>query len=188
MRYQLRYVRVWAMQPRWCEGRNLLVTHRAVMMIGVHHDSCSIDGCGRRVKSRGWCSAHYERWRTTGDPQAPFVSSVDRRDRHFDARTLRQAWPETSRACVEWTGAVGSDGYGLYAMGRVHRIVFEALAGFAPEVVRHRCDNPRCYRFEHLEPGTHADNVADRVARGRSAAGERNRGGRRRRVEAAHAA
>jgi hypothetical protein len=24
---------------------------------------CSVDGCGRRVAGRGWCSSHYRRWR-----------------------------------------------------------------------------------------------------------------------------
>jgi hypothetical protein len=31
-----------------------------------------------------------------------------------------------------------------------------------------------CVTFTHLIPGTHADNVADRVSRGRSATGRRN--------------
>lgn len=29
---------------------------------------CSVDGCEKRAKTRGWCSAHYERWRRNGDP------------------------------------------------------------------------------------------------------------------------
>lgn len=28
---------------------------------------CSIEGCEKRAKSRGWCSMHYRRWRLTGD-------------------------------------------------------------------------------------------------------------------------
>lgn len=28
---------------------------------------CSIDGCNRPAWSRGWCPAHYSRWRTKGD-------------------------------------------------------------------------------------------------------------------------
>lgn len=28
--------------------------------------SCAITGCGREVDSRGWCTAHYARWRRTG--------------------------------------------------------------------------------------------------------------------------
>jgi hypothetical protein len=30
--------------------------------------TCRYEGCGRPVNSRGWCSMHYLRWRTTGDP------------------------------------------------------------------------------------------------------------------------
>ncbi len=29
---------------------------------------CKVDGCGKRAKSRGWCSTHYNRWRAHGDP------------------------------------------------------------------------------------------------------------------------
>lgn len=29
---------------------------------------CSIDGCGKPVTGRGWCSMHWQRWRTHGDP------------------------------------------------------------------------------------------------------------------------
>lgn len=28
---------------------------------------CSVEGCGRKVKTRGWCGAHYVRWRKTGE-------------------------------------------------------------------------------------------------------------------------
>lgn len=39
-------------------------------------------------------------------------------------------------------------------------------------IVRHTCDNSRCINPDHLVLGTHADNVADRVNRGRSASGK----------------
>lgn len=32
--------------------------------------TCSIDGCDRAHLSRGWCPAHYMRWRDTGDVRA----------------------------------------------------------------------------------------------------------------------
>jgi hypothetical protein len=30
--------------------------------------TCSIEGCGRPVKARGWCFMHYTRWHQKGDP------------------------------------------------------------------------------------------------------------------------
>lgn len=30
--------------------------------------TCSVDGCDSPPKARGWCSAHYQRWRIHGDP------------------------------------------------------------------------------------------------------------------------
>lgn len=30
--------------------------------------TCSIEGCGRASRKRGWCSTHYTRWRRHGDP------------------------------------------------------------------------------------------------------------------------
>jgi len=29
---------------------------------------CLIDGCAKKVMSRGWCSTHYQRWKFHGDP------------------------------------------------------------------------------------------------------------------------
>lgn len=34
---------------------------------------CSIDDCEKAVLSRGWCSAHYQRWWATGDPEPKAV-------------------------------------------------------------------------------------------------------------------
>ncbi|SOR54315.1 Phage protein [Yersinia phage fPS-10] len=34
-------------------------------------------------------------------------------------------------------------------------------------VVRHKCDNPKCFKIEHLELGTAKDNNDDKMKRGR---------------------
>lgn len=58
----------------------------------------------------------------------------------------------------------------------LHRYIFEECFGEIPEsmVVRHKCDNPPCINPEHLELGTHKENMNDKVERGRSASKERN--------------
>lgn len=39
-------------------------------------------------------------------------------------------------------------------------------------LIRHNCDNPPCVNPQHLIPGTHADNMRDRIARGQLPLGE----------------
>lgn len=68
--------------------------------------------------------------------------------------------------------------------GALHRLMYMRANGPIPDrlFIRHKCDNPRCINPDHLEPGTPADNVRDRVERGRGARGER--AGRARLTEA----
>lgn len=51
---------------------------------------------------------------------------------------------------------------------RAHRAVFIEYNGYAPPVVRHKCDRPECYNPTHLLPGTQADNIKDMHDRGRN--------------------
>jgi len=44
-------------------------------------------------------------------------------------------------------------------------------AAIADRIVMHRCDNPACFRFDHLAIGTRADNNADRDRKRRAAVG-----------------
>lgn len=85
-----------------------------------------------------------------------------------------------SDGCWLWTAARDRDGYGSFWLQgeqvRAHRVAYALLhpGEVVPEelVVRHECDNPPCVR--HLILGTRLDNDLDRVARGRSATGDRN--------------
>lgn len=43
-----------------------------------------------------------------------------------------------------------------------HRIAYWEKHGEYPELVRHLCDNPKCYNAEHLAKGNHKDNMLDR--------------------------
>ncbi len=56
-------------------------------------------------------------------------------------------------------------------------VLYEQMTGQAclpGTVFRHKCNESRCVNPKHVVPGTHADNVADRVRAGRSAVGTRN--------------
>lgn len=86
-----------------------------------------------------------------------------------------------SGTCLEWIGHRSADGYGRFWFNgkqrQAHRVIWELVNGPLSdgEVLRHViCDNPPCVRLSHLAPGTSADNVADRVGKNRSAAGDRN--------------
>ena len=54
---------------------------------------------------------------------------------------------------------------------RMHRLAWIAFVGPIPEwkQINHECDNPRCFRAEHLYAGTQLENVEDMYARGRHA-------------------
>lgn len=139
--------------------------------------TCSVGGCTRQHEARGWCGKHYRRWRRHGDP---LVRGGRPRGRTGGTTAERPAANSltTSTGCVEWTGGVNEKGYGRMKVdGRtesVHRVAWQLANGSIPpgQVIRHLvCDNPPCFNVEHLAPGTNAENVADRVGKGRSAAG-----------------
>ena len=82
-------------------------------------------------------------------------------------------------ACWPWAGALGANGgYGRFRPDRgvefrAHVFAYEHANGEVPKgkVVCHSCDNPPCCNPKHLFAGTHGDNVADKVAKGRQRRG-----------------
>jgi len=72
--------------------------------------------------------------------------------------------------CWEWEGSrSGSRGYGCYSGLYIHRVAWAVTYGEVPPGmwVLHRCDNPPCFRPDHLFLGTCSDNVRDSVQKGR---------------------
>lgn len=78
--------------------------------------------------------------------------------------------------CWEWIGTKTS-GYGYFGTGQrcskvglAHRFSYELHYGpFDKSLdVCHKCDNPGCVRPEHLFLGTHQDNMADKIKKGRA--------------------
>lgn len=77
--------------------------------------------------------------------------------------------------CWQWIGAVNANGYASFWDGEkietASRVAYRLFCGELSEglFVLHRCDNPRCVKPSHLFLGTHADNMRDKVLKGRSA-------------------
>ena len=85
-------------------------------------------------------------------------------------------------ACIEWRGGCTRTGYGqVRVSGRtlsVHRAAWIVRHGAIPPEtphVLHRCDNPPCWRDEHLFLGTPADNAHDRDSKGRGRVAQRDK-------------
>ena len=58
----------------------------------------------------------------------------------------------------------------------IHKLIYNKTFGNTGNnlIIRHKCDNPSCINPDHLESGTHKDNVLDRVKRKRSAFGQKH--------------
>lgn len=85
--------------------------------------------------------------------------------------------PEPNSGCWLWIGARKEKGYGHMLVGRqfklAHRLSWELHHGPIPDgmVIRHRCDVPCCVNPDHLEIGTHKENIWDCIRRGRARRG-----------------
>ena len=80
--------------------------------------------------------------------------------------------------CWIWLGRErGSNGYGCFVINYrsrpAHRVSYELHRGAIPAGMHvcHTCDVPACVNPAHLFLGTHLDNQADKVAKGRQARG-----------------
>lgn len=74
--------------------------------------------------------------------------------------------------CIEYSGATNGR-YGVkWRHGKLHmahRLAFEDATGIDPSGydVRHKCHNTRCVNPDHLELGSHKENMVDMVRAGR---------------------
>lgn len=85
---------------------------------------------------------------------------------------------QLENGCIEWQGYRMPFGHGqILLQGKkvttAHRAAWIAKYGEIPDglIVRHKCDNPPCINVDHLELGTHKDNMQDAVKRNRNAKG-----------------
>lgn len=119
---------------------------------------CKIAECPNGGKlHRGWCAKHYRRWYVHGDP----MGGRENYATPEEALSARTEWRE---GCLEWTGAIGPDGYGVISVRgkvrRAHRFSYESSVAPIPEGMQidHICRNRACINPEHLRPVTHKQN------------------------------
>lgn len=90
-------------------------------------------------------------------------------------RLFWYGWTIAPDGCWYWDGPVHTvTGYGIMMHDKVtyqvHRIAYSVWVGPIPEGldVRHLCDHTLCINPECLEPGTHAQNMVDKIRTGRA--------------------
>lgn len=134
-------------------------------------ECCSINGCERGARSRGYCSTHLSRLYKHGDPLKvlPRSGTPKMTPERFWAKVAITANPDR---CWEWQGCLKSTGYGVVSRNDVqwqaHRLAWFYVKGYdSPLWLLHRCDNPKCVNPNHLYEGTHAQNTRDAVERAR---------------------
>jgi DNA-binding transcriptional regulator YiaG len=138
---------------------------------------CSIPDCGKPMLARGWCSAHWERWRAHGDPLGSAKPRPPRK--FFEDVVMRYDGEE----CLFWPFTRNNMGYGELRhrnkRGLVHRHICEEIHGPPPtpkHEAAHSCGNGHlgCVSGKHLSWKTRTENQADRKKHGTGTAGERH--------------
>lgn len=139
---------------------------------------CSIEGCERPTHLRGWCSAHYRRWRRHGSANASVRTSPGTLIAWIKAHAST-----TSDACLDWPFMRNTHGYGhVNVNGRpvlASREMCRVAHGEPPHPkmhAAHSCGRGKqgCVNPNHLSWKTPRDNILDKAEHGTDRRGEAN--------------
>lgn len=117
-------------------------------------DICSVEGCDEPTMARGMCSPHYGRQCRHGDPLAggPPRIGLERFWTRVNKDGPLPACRPDLGPCWVWIGPLDRAGYGRQSGVLAYRYVWIRTHGPLPEG-----------KPEHLEPVTHAENMARSV-------------------------
>lgn len=129
---------------------------------------CAVVDCDGAAVTRGWCTAHYKRWRRWGDPEGrrPTTPAEVRFWAKVDKSGPRPVSLMHRGVCWQWTAGRISSGYGqFYPIKRhgvlAHRYAYELMRGSIPDglVIDHLCRNKLCVNPDHLQAVTQGENT-----------------------------
>lgn len=81
---------------------------------------------------------------------------------------------EYSPGCWTWSAAKTRAGYGRFQVSGKAKLAHRLVLGEPEGMVLHTCDNPSCVNPQHLYVGDHAQNMRDKMSRGRQPRGEKH--------------
>jgi hypothetical protein len=119
-----------------------------------------------------YCKTEFEKWNYRIESENYCSKHCSNKRRVWKRKPIE--FEVNDNGCFICTSHPLNDGYCTISINgkskRLHRFIYESCFGLIPKglSVRHRCDTPTCINPEHLELGTHLDNMRDKVERKRN--------------------